>query len=344
MLERSITVFPTYGYRDAAESASWVIRVRVWVHKGRHLPFPDELVRILLEEMGALRETEILALRTRLADFIADDDSLEQVEFRFAGDVDNETFRFAKRTDFNGLVEQEFRIPVKKIERLLERDEKGSGWLTVVARCKGAEAAGRMRLIEPEGLSVISDVDDTIKITEIPAGPAIVMRNTFLRPYKVVPGMLENYRAFGTDTSFHYVSGGPWQMFNLIHSFLIVESGFPAGSFHMKDLRKNLLVPDSWRDLSAFLKGDLATIEQKTAQITRLMVNLPNRRFVLVGDSGEKDPEIFDQIRRTFPEQVKEIIIRDVVNERNRVESVRLQGMTIIEAPTITRGISGLTD
>jgi phosphatidate phosphatase APP1 len=112
----------------------------------------------------------------------------------------------------------------------------------------------------------------------------------------------------------------------------------------MKDLRKNLLVPDSWRDLSAFLKGDLATIEQKTAQITRLMVNLPNRRFVLVGDSGEKDPEIFDQIRRTFPEQVKEIIIRDVVNERNRVESVRLQGMTIIEAPTITRGISGLTD
>ena len=73
---------------------------------------------------GRLRETEILALRTRLADFIADDDLLEQVEFRFAGDVDNETFRFAKRTEFNGLVEQEFRILVKKIERLLERDGK----------------------------------------------------------------------------------------------------------------------------------------------------------------------------------------------------------------------------
>ena len=87
--------------------------------------------------------------------------------------------------------------------------------LGLADRCRAVqgvvEVAGRMRLIEPEGLSVISDVDDTIKITEIPAGPAIVMRNTFLRPYNAVPGMLENYGAFGTDTSFHYVSGGPWQ-------------------------------------------------------------------------------------------------------------------------------------
>ena len=344
MSELIITVYPTYGYRDAAESASWVVRLRVWVHKRRHLPIPDELVRILLDETGALRETEILALRSRLADFVADDDALERVEFQFAGDVENETFRFAKQTDFNGLVEQEFRFPARKIQRLLGEDGTGSGWLTVVARCKGAEAAGRIRMMQPEGLSVISDVDDTIKITEIPAGPAIVLRNTFLRPYKVVPGTLESYQAFGTDTSFHYVSGGPWQMFNLIHSFLIRETGFPAGTFHMKDLRKNLLVPDSWHDLKAFLKGDLATIEQKMAQITRLMVNLPKRRFILVGDSGEKDPEIFHQIRKTFPEQVKEIIIRDVVDERNRVGSMRLQDMTVIEAPTITHGISQLTD
>src|SRR3712207_357412 len=93
MSKRSITVYPTYGHRDAADSTSWIVQVRVWVHKRRRLPIPDELIRILMDDMGALRETEILALRTRIASFVADDDSLERVEFRFAGDVDNEIGR-----------------------------------------------------------------------------------------------------------------------------------------------------------------------------------------------------------------------------------------------------------
>ena len=308
------------------------------------MPIPDELLRILTNDMGALRETEILTLRTRIADLVADDDSLEQVEFRFARDPDNETFRFTKRTDLNGLVEQEFKISAEKMQHLLKDDGIDSGWLTVTARCEDAEGAGRIRIIRPEGLSVVSDIDDTIKITEVPAGAAIVLRNTFLKIYKEVPGMLERYREFGADSTFHYVSGSPWQLFDLLHRFLIVEKQFPEGTFHMKELRKNLLVPDSWHDIREFFKGDLATIEQKTAQITRLLKNLPKRRFILVGDSGEKDPEIFHQIRRTFPEQVQEIIIRDVVDERNRVGSMRLEDMTVIEAPTIARGVSQLTE
>jgi phosphatidate phosphatase APP1 len=38
--------------------------------------------------------------------------------------------------------------------------------------------------------------------------------------------------------------------------------------------------------------GDLATLEQKVRQITNLMIHLPGRKFILVGDSGEKDPEV----------------------------------------------------
>jgi Uncharacterized conserved protein (DUF2183) len=319
------------------------VQVRVWVHKRRRLCIPDELIRILMDDMCALRETEILALRTRIASFVAGDDSLERVEFRFARDPDAETFRFAKLTDFNGLVEQQFKIPAGKVRRLLEEDSAGSGWLTVTAHCKDAVGTGHIRMIQPEGLSVISDIDDTIKITEVPAGAAIVLRNTFLNAYKEVPGMLERYRGFGVDTTFHYISGSPWQMFDLLHCFLIAEKKFPEGTFHMKDLRKNLFVPDSWRDIKEFFKGDLATIERKTAQITRLLKNLPNRRFTLVGDSGEKDPEIFHEIRRTFPGQVQEIIIRDVVDERNKAGSMRLEGMTVIEAPAILRGVSQLT-
>jgi len=113
----------------------------------------------------------------------------------------------------------------------------------VTAHCKDAVGTGHIRMIQPKGLSVISDIDDTIKITEVPAGAAIVLRNTFLNACKEVPGMLERYRGFGVDTTFHYISGSPWQMFDLLHRFLIAEKKFPDGTFHMKDLRACLSGP-----------------------------------------------------------------------------------------------------
>ena len=51
----------------------------------------------------------------------------------------------------------------------------------------------------------------------------------------------------------------------------------------------------------------------------------------MVGDSGEKDPEVYREIKKKFPNQVQEIKIRDVVNDREKNKS-RLEGMTIIEA------------
>ena len=64
------------------------------------------------------------------------------------------------------------------------------------------------------------------------------------------------------------------------------------------------------------LGGDLATLDQKIRQITNLITHLPKRRFILVGDSGEKDPEVYRAIKRLFPNQVEKILIRDVLGER----------------------------
>jgi phosphatidate phosphatase APP1 len=41
----------------------------------------------------------------------------------------------------------------------------------------------------------------------------------------------------------------------------------------------------------------------------------PRRRFVLIGDSGEKDPEIYGDLARRFPEQVQRIDVRDLKGE-----------------------------
>ena len=76
------------------------------------------------------------------------------------------------------------------------------------------------------------------------------------------------------------------------------------------------------------------TFEHKVPTITTLMERLPGRTFVLIGDSGEQDPEVYRTIASRFPAQVREIVIRDVVNARVR-DPKRLAGMTVVPAPTV---------
>ena len=326
--EKQITVFPTYGYRTGG---SWTIPLRIWVHKPRRVDaVPDDLVRVLLDDAGPVKEQEVLRCRECIADFLADDDSGETVSFKF--DAGGETQHFHSKTDHNGLVEEKFEVPGHL-----------SGRLTVNAEVKGLfgkthSGAGRVRLIEPEGKSVVSDIDDTIKVSEIPAGTGIVLRNTFLRDFVAAEGMLDRYRGFG-DVSFHYVSGSPWQLFRLLHTFLIEKGGFPEGTFHMKSLRKNPLDPHGFiRDLKNFVAGKAHTKEQKIEQITALMDNLPARKFTLIGDSGELDPEVFTHVREHRPKQVEKIIIRDVVgakaNDPGRLRAVD----EVIEARLVSHG------
>jgi phosphatidate phosphatase APP1 len=42
------------------------------------------------------------------------------------------------------------------------------------------------------------------------------------------------------------------------------------------------------------------------------MADFPKRRFVLVGDSGERDPEVYAAVARGRPEQVSSVLIRQV--------------------------------
>jgi phosphatidate phosphatase APP1 len=165
-------------------------------------------------------------------------------------------------------------------------------------------------------------------------------------------GMAERYRAFGDGVMFHYVSGSPWQLYKLLGEF--VRAGYPEGAFHMKDVRKNLLVHESWQDFVNFSKGDEATKEQKLEQIRRIMRAFPGRKFILYGDSGEKDPEVFRRIKGEFPEQVIEIHIRDVVGERIKPKPNRLDAsdgdrqddvhIDVIEADTIEHGKTQFKD
>ena len=144
--------------------------------------------------------------------------------------------------------------------------------------------------------------------------------------------MPEIYSEFDADTAFHYVSGGPWQLYEPLHQFLAdAEPPFPRGTFHMKNVRTNLTESGTYKDIWRLVAGGSkqATYEQKMGQIRTLLHRFPQRNFTLIGDSGERDPEVFSAVRDQFPDQIAEIRIRNIVNDRESNPD-RLAGMTII--------------
>ena len=171
----------------------------------------------------------------------------------------------------------------------------------------------------------------TIKATEVPAGKDTVLHNTFCLDFKrvVVPDMAAAYKELG-DIPVHYVSGGPEQMFGPLYDFLITGPGaFPEGTFHLKFFSSHPS-PESTNKFMDFLGDSLGeTYKHKLNEITELMNRFPERKFILVGDSGEIDPEVYSEIRKQRPAQVQEIRIRDLIND-NVVNNFRLTGMTVI--------------
>jgi phosphatidate phosphatase APP1 len=175
--------------------------------------------------------------------------------------------------------------------------------VTPVSRDGRGSESIRIHFLAPEGVSVISDIDDTIRVSNVGSREAL-LRSTFVEPFEAVPRMAELYRtwAAGCGAQFHYVSATPWQLYVPIAAF-IEANGFPKGTFHLKDFR--------WRDRTVF-NLFAAPDRYKRASIEPLLKRLPDRRFVLVGDSGQRDPEAFGDLARRYPRQVAWIFIRDL--------------------------------
>ena len=144
---------------------------------------------------------------------------------------------------------------------------------------------------------VISDVDDTILQTGVQRVVGMV-RQTLTGSAltrDAFPGAALLYRdlAAGGNPVF-YVSSSPWNL----HSFLLAflrHHGFPPGPVMLRDL----------------LGGD-AGPEQKAGRIREVLALHPELPFVLIGDSGERDPEIYAEIVRTHPGRVLAVYVREV--------------------------------
>jgi hypothetical protein len=168
---------------------------------------------------------------------------------------------------------------------------------------------GVIHLIPPTGLSIISDIDDTIKISNV-TNKRRLLRNTFLEEFQEVPGMAQLYQTWKSmyNATFHFVSSSPYQLYHELEAFR-ARVNFPPATYHLKTIRPK----DATGTLVQLLWTDPFTT--KTQTITSILEQFPHRRFVLVGDSGEKDPEVYGHVARLYPQQIVQILIRRVMEK-----------------------------
>lgn len=164
---------------------------------------------------------------------------------------------------------------------------------------------GSIRLVKPNGLSVISDVDDTVKISHVTDHKEL-MRYTFFLDFVTAPGMQELYSewAHEDDVMFHFVLSSPWHLYNPLVDFLR-DNNYPFATITLNNIR---LKDSAIHNL--FKKGT----ETKPKQIEPILKAYPKRKFILIGDSGEQDPEVYADIMRRYSTQVLRIYIRNVTN------------------------------
>lgn len=151
---------------------------------------------------------------------------------------------------------------------------------------------------------VISDVDDTVLVTG--ATDAVGMARTVFTgnaaSRMAFDGVAELYRALRgkQGNPIFYVSSSPWNLYDLLDDFLALND-LPAGPILLRDwgLSSTELLPTDHH-------------QHKLGTINAILNTYPDLSFLLLGDSGQQNPEIYAQVVAEQPGQILGILIRDV--------------------------------
>ncbi|WP_437230539.1 phosphatidate phosphatase App1 family protein [Planctomicrobium sp. SH661] len=204
----------------------------------------------------------------------------------------------------NGHFETTITVQAKELESTIQQDVHGRRFVQFCAHLPEDDQrlfAGEIELISPDGISVISDVDDTIKVTNV-GNRKELLANTFTREFRSVQGMSNLYQQWAArGISFHYVSASPWPLYSPLVDWLD-QDGFPVGTMHLRHMRLRDLPTDRKKETS---------FRTKLASIQTLLRQYPQRRFILCGDSGERDAELYGEVTRDFGPQISFVAIRD---------------------------------
>ncbi len=241
------------------------------------------------------------------------------------------------QADAEGLFEVTLRLP----EALAEPGQWHPVQLLLLAprpRAGGDPLIAEGQVLVPPPTArfgVISDIDDTVVQTNV--GNMLRAARTIMlgsaRTRLPFPGVASFYRALHAGlpglpgNPLFFVSNGPWNLYDVLLEFLNLQ-GIPAAPIFLRDwgVSRQEFLP-------------LESRGHKLAQIRPILDTYPHLPFILVGDSGEEDPEIYAQIVAENKGRILAVYVRDVVPDadpaviRGLAQQVSSAGSTLILAP-----------
>ncbi|WP_316667474.1 phosphatase domain-containing protein [uncultured Propionibacterium sp.] len=209
------------------------------------------------------------------------------------------------------------RLTVAGRTRTLRTDRRGyvdttvgsglePGWHTVrLAAADGTEAEVPVQIVGPdERFGMISDIDDTIISTWMPR-LFLAVWNSFFQlegNRQAVPGMARMYQRLLAEhpgAPIFYVSTGAWTSIHFLKRFM-ARHGFPRGA---------LLLTDWGPTPTAWVRSGT---DHKRNAMAELAGEFPGIRWVLVGDDGQHDPELYREFAQKHPDRVRAVVLRSL--------------------------------
>lgn len=216
---------------------------------------------------------------------------------------------YTARTDAEGFFKLEWadEVPADK------------GWLPVKieAALAGrviASSVGRVYVPHPTQFVIVSDIDDTFLISHSAnlRKRLWVLFTQNARSRRPFEGVVRHYQLLAKSNTtpdapnpFFYVSSSEWNLYEYILEFTAANR-IPQGVFLLSQLKR----------FSQLLKTGQNNHGTKFTRIVRVLHAFPNQRFVLLGDSSQQDPYIYESLVAHYPGQIHAVYIRDVF-ERN---------------------------
>ncbi|KAI7465834.1 hypothetical protein KC351_g14775 [Hortaea werneckii] len=152
-------------------------------------------------------------------------------------------------------------------------------------------------LVPPQGMTVISDIDDILRVTKI-YQPEQGLLNTFARPFEAwdnMPAIYANWSESLPNMHFHYLTTTPEQVTRNYMQFIYTT--YPGGSFDTRPL--------NFSDVSA-------TLHIRKFLLNKIYETFPQRKFILVADTSNSDVMTdYPQMAKQFPNQTQCIFLRN---------------------------------
>lgn len=192
---------------------------------------------------------------------------------------------------------------------LIEPQPSDGASVTAVASISVPPASARF--------GIISDIDDTVLWTNVTnrLNMLLMLAGSNVHTRKPFRGVAAFYKALrdgvggNEGNPIFYVSSSPWNLYTPLTEFMRLQD-IPLGPLFLKDIGDHTLFAASEHH------------SHKLDAIKRILDAYPHLPFVLIGDSGEQDPEIYSRVVHDYPQRVRVIYIRNINPDPSRIDAI----------------------